>query len=312
MYFCTIFITHKMKKLETGPSWGYHILALVTIFIWGTTFASTKVLLGHNLTPSEIMCYRFGIAYVISWLCSRKLFANTLTDELFLVLAGFMGGTVYFLAENTALQYSITSNVALIVCSTPVLTALLAIIFIKAERLTAKLVSGSCIALIGMAFVILNGTILKFNPIGDVLAFVAALSWAVYSVVLRRFDGRYSMWFITRKIFFYGLLTISPIILHRGETFHLEAFAEPPVYLNILFLGIIASMLCFYSWNVVMEKLGTIRASNYLYTQPIVSLLCSVIILHEPLTFIAIIGTAFILIGIYIAQHGLSFKKFKF
>ncbi|MBE6310059.1 MAG: DMT family transporter [Bacteroidales bacterium] len=290
---------------SNSPSWGYHILAIITIFVWGTTFASTKVLLNHNLTPAEIMCYRFGIAYVLSWFFSRKILAQSFADEFFLAIAGFMGGTIYFLAENTALQYTITSNVALIVCSTPVLTALLAIICIKSERITARLTAGSLIALAGMALVVLNGKILKFNPIGDTLAFIAALSWAVYSVVLRRFDGRYSMWFVTRKIFFYGLITMMPVILLDGEPLHLESFSHTQVSLNILFLGIIASMLCFYSWNLVLEKLGTIRASNYLYSQPVVSLVCSVAILHEPLTIIAVVGTVFILFGIYVAQNGL-------
>jgi drug/metabolite transporter (DMT)-like permease len=118
------------------------------------------------------------------------------------------------------------------------------------------------------------------------------------------------MWFVTRKIFFYGIITMLPVILFDGEPLHLEAFAHPAVSLNMLFLGIIASMICFYSWNVVLEKLGTIRASNYLYSQPIVSLVCSVAILHEPLTIIAIIGTLFILFGIYVAQNGLhSWRK---
>ena len=226
-----------MTQQHNAPSLGYHILAIITIFVWGTTFASTKVLLQHDLTPSEIMLYRFGIAYALSWFCSRKLFANSLADEFFIAVAGFTGGTIYFLAENTALQYTITSNVALIVCSTPVLTVLLAILCIKAERITGKLIAGSLIALAGMGLVILNGKILKFNPLGDTLAFIAALSWAIYSVVLRRFDGRYSMWFVTRKIFFYGIITMLPVILFDGEPLHLEAFAHPAVSLNMLFLG---------------------------------------------------------------------------
>lgn len=299
-----IFSENDMEKLQNGPSWKYHVLAVITIFVWGTTFASTKVLLNHGLTPSEIMCYRFSIAYSLLWICSRRFFARNLADELFLALAGFVGGTLYFWSENTAIELSITSNVALIVCSTPVITALLAILFIKEEKLTKKLSVGSLVALIGMAFVVLNGKVLKFNPVGDFLALIAATSWAVYCVVLRRFDGKYSMWFITRKVFFYGLVTMLPIVCLDSEPLHLETFTEPAVYLNILFLGIVASMLCFYSWNVVMENLGTIRASNYLYSQPIVSLVCSVAILHEPLTIIAAIGTVFILAGIYIAQHG--------
>lgn len=303
------FLDFDMEKLKNSPSLWFHVLAIVTIFVWGTTFASTKVLLAHGLTPSEIMCYRFGIAYVLSWFCSRKPFADSLSDELFLAFAGVMGGTVYFLSENTALQYSITSNVALIVCSTPVLTALLAILFIKAERLTGKLVAGSLIALVGMGLVVLNGAVLQFNPLGDALAFVAALSWAVYSVVLRRFDGRYSMWFVTRKVFFYGLASMFPVILSTGEPLHLDVLCLPDVYLNILFLGVVASMLCFYSWNVVLERLGTIRASNYLYSQPVVSLVCSVAILHEPLTVMALAGTLLILMGIYVAQHGMRLPR---
>ena len=110
---------------STRPSIGYHILALVTIAVWGTTFVSTKVLLSHGLTPPEIMFYRFIIAYALTWIFTRKVWADTWKDELLLALAGFTGGTLYFLAENTALDYSITSNVALVVCVTPVLTALL-------------------------------------------------------------------------------------------------------------------------------------------------------------------------------------------
>ena len=285
-------------------TWGYHVLALVTILVWGTTFASTKVLLTHGLTPPEIMFYRFIIAYALTWLCSRKVWADTWVDELYLALAGFMGGTLYFLSENTAIDYSITSNVALIVCTTPVLTVLLTSLCYK-ERLTRKLLVGSAVALLGVGFVVLNGTVLKIHPLGDALALVAAISWAIYSVVIRRFDGRYSTWFVTRKIFFYGIVTMIPFIAcGMGGGLHLVCFAQPVVWGNILFLSVVASMLCFYSWNLVLEKIGTIRASNYMYTQPLVSLACSVAILGEPFTPIALLGTVLILMGIYVAERG--------
>ena len=288
------------------PSLGYHILALVTIFVWGTTFASTKVLLNHGLTPPEIMFYRFIIAYLLTWLCSRKVWADTWIDELYLVLAGFTGGTLYFLAENTALNYSITSNVALIVCTTPVLTVLLTSLCYK-ERFTRRLFLGSVVALTGVGFVVLNGAVLKIHPLGDALALVAAIAWAVYSVVIRRFDGRYSTWFVTRKIFFYGILTMVPFIAFgMGGGLHLDKLSVPVVFGNVVFLSVVASMLCFYSWNLVLEKIGTIRASNYMYTQPLVSLACSVTILGEPFTSIALLGSVFILVGIYVAERGLG------
>ena len=138
---------------------GYHVLALATIFVWGTTFASTKVLLTHGLTPPEIMFYRFIVAYALTWSFSRKVWADTWADELLLAVTGFMGGTLYFLAENTAIDYTITSNVALVVCVTPVLTALLTSAIYR-ERITGRLAIGSFVALLGVGFVVLNGTVL--------------------------------------------------------------------------------------------------------------------------------------------------------
>lgn len=288
----------------TRPSVGYHILALATIFVWGTTFVSTKVLLSYGLTPPEIMFYRFIIAYALVWIFTRKVWADTWRDELLLAVAGFTGGTLYFLAENTAIDYSITSNVALVVCVTPVLTALLTSICYK-ERITARLVVGSVVALSGVGFVVLNGTVLHIHPLGDALALVAAMAWAVYSVVIRRFDGCYSTWFVTRKVFFYGIVTMVPFIAAgMGGGLHLDKLSIPVVLGNVLFLSVVASMLCFYSWNLVLEKIGTIRASNYMYTQPLVSLACSVAVLDEPITPIALGGTVLILLGIYLAEHG--------
>ena len=236
------------------PSAGYHILALATIFVWGTTFASTKVLLTHGLTPPEIMFYRFVIAYALTWIFSRKLWADTWADELYLALAGFTGGTLYFLAENTAINYTITSNVALVVCVTPVLTALLTSLIYR-ERITSRLAIGSLVALMGVGFVVLNGAVLKIHPLGDTLALVAALAWAIYSVVIRRFDGRYTTWFVTRKVFFYGIITMLPFIAAgMGGGLHLDRLAIPVVAGNVLFLSVVASMLCFYTWNLVLEN----------------------------------------------------------
>lgn len=281
----------------------YHILALVTIAVWGTTFVSTKVLLSHGLTPPEIMFYRFIIAYALTWIFTRKLRADTWKDELLLAVAGFTGGTLYFLAENTAIDYSLTSNVALVVCVTPVLTALLTCLCYK-ERITGRLVVGSVVALLGVGFVVLNGTVLQIHPLGDALALMAAFAWAVYSVVVRCFDGRYTTWFVTRKVFFYGIVTMIPFIAAgMGGGLHLDQLFIPVVAGNVLFLSVVASMLCFYSWNLVLEKLGTVRASNYMYTQPLVSLVCSVVVLGEPITQIALLGAVFILVGIYVAER---------
>lgn len=299
------------KAVSGKVHWVWHVVALVTIIVWGTTFASTKVLLSHGLTPPEIMVERFVIAYIcILPFCCKKWFANSLWDELRMVLLGVTGGSLYFWTENTALSYTTSSNVALLICVTPLLTSLLTIIIFKEVKLTRRLAIGSLVALLGEVFVVLNGNFLvEVNPLGDALAFSAALCWAVYSVLLRPLNARYDTLFLTRKVFFYGLVTMLPIMFFQGtDGLHLSALSSPVVWGNLVFLGVVASFGCFFSWNMALRKLDLVVASNYMYCQPLVSLTCSVIILHEPLTPIALVGTVFVLFGIWFAENGPSFR----
>ena len=93
----------------------YHLIAMITVAIWGITFVSTKILIQHGLSPSEIFFYRFTLAYLCMWCISyKKLFANRIKDELLLLSAGLCGGTIYFITENTALGITLASNVSLI------------------------------------------------------------------------------------------------------------------------------------------------------------------------------------------------------
>ena len=164
----------------------FHLITASVVIIWGTTFVCTKVLLQHGLSPIEIMFYRFVLAYFCILLISHKrLWADTWKDEGMLALAGLTGGTLYFIAENTALQISQASNVALLVCTTPIFTALFAHWILK-EPLRKNMMIGSVIALLGVGLVVFSGSVLlQIHPLGDFLSIVAALMWACYCLVLK-------------------------------------------------------------------------------------------------------------------------------
>lgn len=191
----------------------YHAAALFTVAVWGATFVSTKVLIAHSLTPAEIFLLRFALAYVCIWPLSKgRLRADGWRDEALLAAAGVTGGSLYFLTENMALEYAPASNVSLIVCTAPVWTALLLSLVYRGERMTRRQIGGSALAFAGMVLVVLNGRfVLHLSPKGDLLALSAALLWMVYSLAVKRIGGRYPAVFITRKVFFYGLLTILPV-----------------------------------------------------------------------------------------------------
>lgn len=283
----------------------YHVIAAVTAALWGTTFISSKILLGEGLSPAEIMCLRFAMAYVcILPFAPRRLFADSLRDELMMAVLGITGGSLYFLLENTALIYTHASNVAIIIAATPLLTTLAVQLVTRRERAERGLYLGSLLSLAGVALVVLNGQfVLRLNPRGDLLTLGAALMWVAYSLTILKMKDRYPSLLITRKIFFYGVLTLLPYLLLHPIGITAEMLLRPAVAGNLLYLGIIASLVCYWTWNLSIDRLGAIRATNYLYLNPIAAMITARAVLDERITALAVAGTALILCGMYIAER---------
>ena len=292
----------------------YHLVAFVTVAIWGSTFVFTKMLLQSGLTPAQIFTFRFIIAYLLLFCYSlftihSSLFTSSWRDELLMVALGITGGSVYFLAENAAMLYTTATNTSLIVCSCPLFAMLLfAIVYRHSEHISKLQALGSIVACMGMAIVILNGHfVLHLSPLGDMLAFAACLCWAIYSLLMKRATERYSSLFITRKVFFYGLLTIIPYYILRPSeaslfTTSIFQFFNFSILLNLLFLGVIASMVCYLLWNWVISKLGAVVATNWVYFNPITTIFFAWWLLDEKITLWFLLGSALILLGMYLAD----------
>lgn len=282
----------------------YHIIAVLVVAVWGVTFINSKILLMNGFTPQDIFLVRFAMAYICIWTVSpKRLFADSLKDEFFMVLLGLTGGSMYFLAENMAVGITYVNNVSFIVCTAPLLTTLLGHVFVKGIRLTRWLVAGSVLSLVGVAFVVYNGSfVLHLNPLGDLLALTASLCWAVYSLLMKSVSARYGAVFITRKVFAYGLLTILPVFLVEPWSVDFRLFAKPVVWGNFVFLGLVASFVCFLLWSLVIKRLGALTATNYVYLNPVTTLIASAVFLNEPMNGIAYLGCGMILFGVYISN----------
>ena len=281
-----------------------HIVAIFVVLIWGTTFVSSKVLLNSGLLPADIFFVRFIIAYsCLLCLSHKRLFANSIADELTLAGLGIMGGSLYFLTENMALLHSTSSNVSILVSTTPLVTAMLVAIFYKSERLSMRQIFGSILAFVGVVLVVLNGQfILHLNPLGDALALGASFTWGFYSLFMRRIMGRYSADFITRKVFFYGLVTIMPYFaLVHPLDIDLLTSGSMTIWGNLFFLGFVASTGGYLLWNWVMRKLGAVKSTNFIYLQSLVSMVAGHVILGERITIMAIAGAVILIIGMILA-----------
>ena len=290
-----------------------HILAAITITIWGTTYISIKLLL-VDFSPSEIMFYRFIIAFIFLYIIKPKgLPFNSIKEELFFALAGFCGVTLYFILQNTCLVYTLASNAGVLVSIAPFFTAILSLFLLKTEMPKKSFFIGFFFSIIGIALISFNGNfILKLNPLGDMMAIASAFVWALYSILMKILSEKnYDIILCTRKIFFYGLITMLPILPLLDFKFGFERFASVPNLLNMLYLGLFASALCFVTWNYALKVLGAVKTSVYIYFNPIVTIISSALFLRERITVVAMAGVFLILFGLYISENKLFIKNNK-
>ena len=283
----------------------YHLVAFLTVAIWGTTFVATKVLMLNGLSPAQIFTLRFSIAYVLM-LCfnHRRFLADSWRDEAKMALLGITGGSLYFYSENEAMNFTTTTNTSLIVCSCPLFATLLVrMVYKDSSRIHIVQLLGSLLAFVGMIIVVLNGRfVLHLSPVGDALAFTACMCWAIYSLLMKSVSNHYGAAFITRKVFFYGVLTILPYYLFIPGFPPIEVFSRPQVFGNLLFLGCLASMICFLTWNWCISKLGTVKATNWVYFNPITTMIFASWGLDEKITPYFLVGATCILLGMYVAD----------
>ena len=292
--------------MARNNTWIYHLVAFATVAIWGCTFVSTKVLMLNGLSPAQIFTLRFLIAYVMMLaVYHSRLWADSWRDELKMMLLGISGGSLYFLSENEAMNFTSTTNTSLIVCSCPLFATLLVrLVYRSTTRISMMQLGGSLLAFAGMVIVVLNGRfVLHLSPLGDALAFTACLSWSVYSLLMKWISAKYGAAFITRKVFFYGVLTILPYYIFYPTLPTAAVLTKPVVVGNLAFLGCLASMICFLTWNWCISKLGAVKATNWVYFNPITTMIFASWVLGEKITPYFLAGATCILLGMFVADR---------
>ena len=296
--------------MENKQNFG-HMASLVTIFIWATTFISTKVLL-INFSPIEILFFRFVIGYIVLLLLyPKKLHVKNKKQELYFALAGLSGICVYYLFENIALTYTQASNVGVIISAAPFFTAILSSFTIeKDSKLNIRFFIGFVMAMSGIFLISFSGDNVQIHPVGDLLAILAAFSWACYSVLTKKIsEFGYPSIQITRRVFAYGLVFMIPTMIPFHFKLNLDRFADKVNLFNILFLGIGASALCFVTWNYAVKVIGAVKTSLYIYLVPVITVIVSALILKEVISAKTVIGMALTMAGLFVSERKYEQEK---
>ena len=292
------------KHMKTSQKVMGHVYAIFTILVWGSCFVLTKELL-KGYTAIQIIPLRMGLAYVALWALRPRTLKLPWRDELMFILIGITGGSFYFFLQNTAAAHTSAANVSILVSMSPILTVILAQLFSrKGEKLGKLVYIGAVVAIAGVVLVVLNGTLsFHLSPLGDLLALAAALMWAVYSILVKKYTERYDNFLVTRRVFLWAFLTSLPLVLLTdGLPSLTPLFTQPNILISWLFLGVFGNAVCFAIWNIAFKRLGVVVTNNYLYASPFVTVVVGWLLLDEKISWMSILWAVLITLGVIFAN----------
>lgn len=303
--------------------WKGVIAAMFVILVWGITFVNTKALL-VQFSALEIQVLRFALGWIALAFFGKFERIGRFErwqDERWFVLMGVFGVAVYQLLENCAIHFTNASNVSILVCMCPLLTAVTSRLLPgRRAPLPALFFVGFAIAITGVVMVSMNGiSEFHFNPLGDILAALAMLSWVVYSNMVDGMNKRgYAQTFVIRRMFFWALVAMVPFVMYgltnAGKAAmdgslavsldvaaNAERFTSLMNYVNLCFLGLLASAACFVLWNFALGVIGTVRCTVGLYLLPAITVVFAYVFLKEELTLVSAVGAVLVLAGVVVS-----------
>lgn len=151
-----------------------HLLAFVSVFIWSALYVCVKILLDYY-TPFELLVLQFVIGYFILLILKpKRLILRSKKEELYFAICGLSGITIYNAFLNFSLDYSLASNVSVIIATAPLWTFLLCVLFMN-NKVYVSFILGFVIAIIGISLLSFKSIDIKIQPFGDFLALLSSV-----------------------------------------------------------------------------------------------------------------------------------------
>src|SRR5512139_4225211 len=274
---------------------------LVAASIWGGMYVVSDAVL-DVVPPATLVLMRYVIALPVLWIAARMSHTRGIqrADWPRLALTAFIGFGVSLLAQFAGTRLSTAAAGALITSATPAFIVLFAW-WILHERASGRQWIGLGIATIGVLIVSLLGeqpaTETATNPLlGNLLLIIAAVSWALYSVLVKLNSLKYTALVITLAVTAMGIPIVAPVVAIELQTQTIGTLTVPAV-LGILYIGIGSTAIAFFLWNKSFELLAAATASLFFFAQPVVGTLLAAIFRGEQLGWSFFVGGALILLG---------------
>jgi drug/metabolite transporter (DMT)-like permease len=267
--------------------------------IWGGMYVVVKVVVSV-IPPLELVWMRYLVAIIallIIGLITRQKWRIEKRYFLIIIAIGIIGNTISIVAQETGTMLSTAQMGAIITSATPAFMVVFARIILK-ERLTLKKGISVILATIGVLFIVGIGDVNMSSTLGGIALFIAALTWALMSVLIKRLPSDYSQIVVTTYSILVALIVLTPFVLPRLHEMSITQLADPTIWGGLLYLGIVSTACGFLLWNRGLQMLNASSGGIFFFFQPLVGTLLGWLILGETIGVTFWIGTILILTGV--------------
>ncbi|MEW6718013.1 MAG: DMT family transporter [Chloroflexota bacterium] len=281
------------------------IAGLVATSIWGGMYVTTKVVL-EVIPPFGLLWLRLLLGIMTLWLVLTRRGGVRFTPQQWrqVMGVGFIGYGISIAFQFVGTKLSTASNAALVTSTTPAFAFLFALWILK-ERVTPRRFAALCLSTLGVVAVI-DPRSTRLSPElfwGNLSLIMAALTWALYSVFIRKVTRDLDTLSVSMAAFFGGLPLALPA---AGWEYVATGWGDITVgvVLGVLYVGVVSTALAMYLWNLAFTYLEAGVASLTFFAQPVVGAALGTIFLGEELTPLFLLGGVLIALGIlFVAQE---------
>ena len=209
---------------------------------------------------------------------------------------------IYYIFEAKALTLTSASQAGMITALLPLLVAIPSALFLK-ERISKRTLIGFTLAIIGVVFLSLSGKATEESPnpvFGNFLEFMAMVSAAGYTVILKNLSSRYSPFFLTAVQAFMGTLFFAPVLLLIPES--REMILTTQSILVVAFLGIVVTIGAYGFYNFGTSRIPASQSASFVNLIPIITLLLSMMLLGERLAPMQYAAGTLVIFGVIFSQ----------
>jgi drug/metabolite transporter (DMT)-like permease len=269
--------------------------------IWGAMYVVVKVVV-EVVPPLELVWMRYVIAVItlaVIGFCMKQSWRIAKKDWLIIFLVGLFGNTISIVTQEMGTMLSTAQMGAIITSTTPAFMVLFARLILK-EKITLKKCLSIALATIGVGIIVGSGQINLTQQLGGFYLLIAALTWALMSVLVKRIPTQYSQIVITTYSSIVAVILLTPLVLPRLNNLDLSSVLQPTISGGLLYLGIVSTAGGFFLWNKGLQLMNASSGGLFFFFQPIVGTFLGWLLLGETIGITFWLGTILIFSGVFI------------